>query len=87
MWYMPMHIAVHASYMVACTVFLYMKIFICFIKQACLQSFPKLGGVDNSILWLSFAQRKPKLELVQRKTVVTSAACIMSDLTSLLLTL
>jgi hypothetical protein len=37
-----------------------MKIFVCFIKQACLQSIPYFGGggVDDSILWLSFAQQK-----------------------------
>jgi hypothetical protein len=27
---------------------------------SCLQSFPKLGGGDNSSLWLSFAQQKAK---------------------------
>jgi hypothetical protein len=47
---MPMHIAAHAGYVVACIIFLYMKIFVCFIKQA--------WGGDDSILWLSFAQQK-----------------------------
>jgi dolichyl-phosphate-mannose--protein O-mannosyl transferase len=38
MWYMPMHIAAHVSYVVACIIFLCMKIFVCFIKKlACLQ--------------------------------------------------
>jgi hypothetical protein len=47
----------HTSYVVACIVFLYMKISACFIKQAaCLQLFPNLGGGDNSILWLSIKQ-------------------------------
>jgi hypothetical protein len=54
-WYMPMR----ATYVVACVVFIYMKIFVHFIKQACLQLFPNLGGgVDNSIQWLRFAQQK-----------------------------
>jgi hypothetical protein len=62
MWYMPMHIAAHASYVVACIVFLSMKIFVCFLKQAFLLAIvSKLGGgSENSILWLSFAQQKSK---------------------------
>jgi hypothetical protein len=45
MWYMPMHIAAHASYVVACIVFLSMKIFVCFLKQAFLLAIvSKLGG-------------------------------------------
>jgi hypothetical protein len=41
-------------------VFLYMKIFVCFVKQACLLAIvSKLGGgVEDNILWLSFAQHK-----------------------------
>jgi hypothetical protein len=55
-----MRYVVHAnalSYAIACTVFLYMKIFVCLVKQACLLAIAsKFGGeVDNSILWLSFA--------------------------------
>jgi hypothetical protein len=35
----------HASFVVACIVFLYMKIFVCFIKQACLLAIvSKFGG-------------------------------------------
>jgi K+ transporter len=40
--YMPMHIAES----IACIIFLYMKIYVCLIKQ----SFPNLGGADDSIL-------------------------------------
>jgi hypothetical protein len=60
---MPMHIAAHTSYVVACIVFLYMKIFACFIKQACLLAIiSKLGvGGDDSILWLTFAQKNIQL--------------------------
>jgi hypothetical protein len=35
------------------------KIFVCFIKQACLLAIiSQVGGGDNSILLLSFAQQK-----------------------------
>jgi hypothetical protein len=54
---MPMHI----EELIACIIFLYMKIFICLIKQACLLAIISIflgGGVDDSILWLSFAQQK-----------------------------
>jgi hypothetical protein len=46
---------------VACIVFLYLKVFVCFIKQACLiacNCFQIWGGVDNSILWLSSYKTK-----------------------------
>jgi hypothetical protein len=64
MWYMLMHIAAGTSprdtYVVACVVFLCMKIFVCFMKQACLLAIISKfgGGVDNSTLWLNFAQQK-----------------------------
>jgi hypothetical protein len=60
MWYMPMRIAACTSYVVACIVLLYMKIFVYFIKIACLLAIISKfgGGGDNSILWLSFAQQK-----------------------------
>jgi hypothetical protein len=58
MWYVPMHTAE----LIACIIFLYMKIFVCFIKQACflaiMSKFGGGGGVDDSILWLSLAQQK-----------------------------
>jgi hypothetical protein len=46
-----------AMYVVACIVFLHMKIFFCFIKQACFFAIVSKwgGGVDDSILRLSFA--------------------------------
>jgi hypothetical protein len=81
--------------LVSCIIFIYLKILVCFIKQACLQHvraramrympmhiaelkaciiflfnkniclshktcnhFQIWGGVDNSILWLSFSQQK-----------------------------
>jgi hypothetical protein len=58
--YMPMHIAE----LIACIIFLFMKIFACFIKQACLFAIISIlgGGVDDSILWLSFAQQINKIE-------------------------
>jgi hypothetical protein len=39
-----------------------LKAFVCFIKQACLLAIiSKFGeGVDDSILWLSFAQQKER---------------------------
>jgi hypothetical protein len=41
MWYMPMHIVE----LIACIIFLYMKIFVCLIKQACLLAIiSKFGG-------------------------------------------
>jgi hypothetical protein len=54
--YMPMHIAE----LLACIIFLCLKIFVCFIKQvSLLANISKLGwGGDDSILWLSFAQQK-----------------------------
>jgi hypothetical protein len=50
----------HASYLVACIVFLYMKISVCFIRQAHLLAIVSkfVGGGDDSVLWLSFAQQK-----------------------------
>jgi hypothetical protein len=61
MWYMPMHI----SELIARIIFLYLKIFVFLIKQACLLAIISKfgGGVDYSILWLSFAQQKstPKI--------------------------
>jgi hypothetical protein len=57
MWYMPMHIAEQ----IACIIFLYMNIFVCLTKHARLLAIISnffLGGGDNSILWLSFAQQK-----------------------------
>jgi hypothetical protein len=43
MWYMPMHIAE----LIACIIFLYLKIFVCHIKQA----FQIFGwGVDDLML-------------------------------------
>jgi hypothetical protein len=57
MWYMPTNIAE----LIACVIFLYMKIFVCLIIQARLLAIISKfggGGVDNSILWLSFAQQK-----------------------------
>jgi hypothetical protein len=49
---------------IACIVFLYLKVFVCFIKQACLIAIvSKFGGWgDNNILWLSFAQQKYKIK-------------------------
>jgi hypothetical protein len=37
-----------------------MKIFVCFEQQACLLALVSKfwGGVEDSILWLSFAQQK-----------------------------
>jgi hypothetical protein len=63
MWYMPIHIAARASHVVACIVFICKKIFACFIKQACLLAIiSKLGvGGDDSILWLTFAQKNIQL--------------------------
>jgi hypothetical protein len=60
MWYMPVHKQrARATYEKACIVFLKMKIFVCFIKEACLLAIiSKWGGGDNSILRLSFAQQK-----------------------------
>jgi hypothetical protein len=42
-----------------------MKIFICLIKQASLLAIISKfgGGVDNSILWLSFAQQKEPIDI------------------------
>jgi hypothetical protein len=54
---MPMHIAE----VIACIIFLYKKIFVSYkTSLLALQLFPNLGGGDNSILWLSFAQQKMK---------------------------
>jgi hypothetical protein len=41
-------------------IFLYLKVLVCFIKQACLVAIISKFGVggDNSSLWLSFAQQK-----------------------------
>jgi hypothetical protein len=45
-------------YVIACIVFLDLKIFVCLIKQASLLAIiSKFGGGDNNILWLSFAQQ------------------------------
>jgi hypothetical protein len=52
---------VRESFAVACIVFIYMKIFVCLIKQAHLLAIiSKFGGGEDSIsiLWLSFAQQK-----------------------------
>jgi hypothetical protein len=48
------------SYVIACVIFLYLKIFVCLIKQASLLAIISkfVGRGDNSILWLSFAQQK-----------------------------
>jgi hypothetical protein len=56
MWYMPMHNAE----LIACIIFLYMKIFVCLIKQAHFLAIVSIffGGGYDSILWLSFAQQK-----------------------------
>jgi hypothetical protein len=55
MWYMPMHMAEP----IARIIFVYMKMFVCLIKQASLLAIiSKFGGVDDSILWLIFAQQK-----------------------------
>jgi hypothetical protein len=58
-WYMPMH----KEEVIACVIVLCMKIFVCFIKQASLQTIISIfsGGVDNCVLWLSFTQQKRKV--------------------------
>jgi hypothetical protein len=66
MWYMPMPIAE----LIACIIFLYIKIFVCLINQAHLLAIISKfrGGDDNSIQWLSLAQQKagPGLSLSGR---------------------
>jgi hypothetical protein len=46
------------------------SILVCFIKQACLlaivSKFGGPGGVDDSILWLSFAQQKAYIHTIPR---------------------
>jgi hypothetical protein len=62
------------SYVIACIVFLYMKIFVCLIKQASLLSIVSKfggGGVDNSILWLSFAQQRANLIKLEEKVFIS----------------
>jgi hypothetical protein len=57
MWYMPMHI----EELIACVIFISIKyLFVLCIKQASLLTIISyfLGGGDNSILWLRFAQQK-----------------------------
>jgi hypothetical protein len=69
MWYMQMHIAAH-KLGVACIIFHYLKVFVCFIKQACLLAcnhFQIGGGAYDSILWLSFAPQKHKPDVVLEK--------------------
>jgi hypothetical protein len=68
MWYMPMHMAE----LIACIIFLRMKIFVCLIKQAhLLVIISKLGGGgDDSILWLSFAQQNCPLSAQNQKVSI-----------------
>jgi ABC-type anion transport system duplicated permease subunit len=50
------HMPMHIEELIVCVIFLCMKIFFCFIKQACFFAIvSKWGGVDDSILRLSFA--------------------------------
>jgi hypothetical protein len=58
MWYMPMHIAGRASYVLdSLYCFLYMKIFFCFKKQARLLSFFLGGGVMIAFYGLAFLNK------------------------------
>jgi hypothetical protein len=52
MWYMPMHIAE----LIACIIFLCMKIFVCFIKRASL-----LAIVSESLVELRAAKMKERM--------------------------
>jgi hypothetical protein len=57
---MPMHIAELITFII----FLYMKIFVCLLKQACLLAIiSKLGG-GVGILWLRFAQQQKNVKCV-----------------------
>jgi hypothetical protein len=58
MWYMP-KAACAGTQAMYCKICLYMKIFVCFYKQISLLAFVSKfgGGVDKSILWLSFAKQ------------------------------
>jgi hypothetical protein len=55
MWYIYANVL---SFVIACIVFLFMKIFVCLIKQASLLAIISQWGVDNSTLWLSFLLNK-----------------------------
>jgi hypothetical protein len=50
-WYMPMHIAE----IIACIIFLHMKIFVCLIKQACLLAIISKFGAGVTIAFYGWA--------------------------------